>query len=650
MIALLQTLIETLLPHMPVLAIMALFMGAFVIALLPERAEILRRIVVCLAVLSALSCILCLIGPVLLRGEILSYWMGGWKPVSGYAIGIGLEVDALSLVFALIVVVMAAASMLFSFRYISRDDAHEKYYTLFLMLCGGVLGLVLTGDLFNMYVMVEIMTFSAVALTAFRNWYHGALEAAFKYLVVSCIGSTCILIGTALLYAQLHTLNLAQIAALLDGNYTPAELLALAFLLIGYAVKAFAFPSHPIAADAHATAPSSISVMISGVLTKTGVYGIIRIGYVLFKCMNDGAIRALIVFTGCASMLVCVCMALMQHDFKRLLAFHSISQIGYILAAIGTGTALGLCGGIYHAINHALFKGLLFLCAGCVLYRTGTTDLDRLGGLARRMPHTCALFLIAAASISGIPPFNGFASKWYIYQALYDAAVQSGNIAYIAALVCALLVSVMTLASFIKVGQTVFFGPVPKHLAATREAPLSMRIPMALLAALCVLIGLFPQAMDRLFLTPATAAAFDAPGYIDAMMGQGYAQKIAANAIETVSAAHTMPGFWSPAAWLTLFAILLCAVCAVILLTRRTAFAGQQDGNHDAKYDIFFGGERSIPQTIGGGDLFFGMRRNLNGFLLPLQRAHTGSVRDYAIWTSCAMAVYIAYVLILFGR
>ena len=131
MIALLQTLIETLLPHMPVLAIMALFMGAFVIALLPERAEILRRIVVCLAVLSALSCILCLIGPVLLRGEILSYWMGGWKPISGYAIGIGLEVDALSLVFALIVVVMAAASMLFSFRYISRDDAHEKYYTLF---------------------------------------------------------------------------------------------------------------------------------------------------------------------------------------------------------------------------------------------------------------------------------------------------------------------------------------------------------------------------------------------------------------------------------------------------------------------------------------------------------------------------------------
>ena len=393
------TFFSNLTPHMPVLAIMTMFTGAFFIALIGERLAILRRIIVCVSVFVPLFFMLYLIRPVMLEGEILSYWMGNWEPVAGYAVGIGLEVDALSLFFALIVTVMATMSALYSFRYTSRDDAHEKYDTLFLMLCGSVLGLVLTGDLFNMYVMIEIMTFSAVALTAFRNWYHGALEAAFKYLVVSCIGSTCILIGTTLLYAQHHTLNLAQLSAVVGQPFTPAELLCLAFLIAGFAVKAFATPFHTIAADAHATAPSSISVMISGVLTKAGVYGLIRVGFFLFQCMDSGAMRTLVLLFGCLSMVVCVSMALLQHDFKRLLAYHSISQIGYVLTAIGLSTALGVAGGLYHALNHSLFKGLLFLCAGCVLYRTGKTDLDSLGGLSRKMPHTCLLFLVAAASI-----------------------------------------------------------------------------------------------------------------------------------------------------------------------------------------------------------------------------------------------------------
>ncbi|MEI3086373.1 MAG: proton-conducting transporter membrane subunit, partial [Oscillospiraceae bacterium] len=177
------------------------------------------------------------------------------------------------------------------------------------------------------------------------------------------------------------------------------------------------FPFHPIAADAHGAAPSSISVLISGVFTKTGVYGIIRVCYFLFRSMQLSSIQTMLVFIGCLSMFVCVTMALNQHDFKRLLAFHSISQIGYILTSLGLCTVMGLTGGLYHAINHTLFKGLLFLTAGSVLYATGTTYLEKLGGLARKMPKTTILFIIGALSISGIPPFNGFYSKWLIYQA-----------------------------------------------------------------------------------------------------------------------------------------------------------------------------------------------------------------------------------------
>ena len=148
-----------------------------------------------------------------------------------------------------------------------------------------------------------------------------------------------------------------------------------------------------------------MSLLISGVLTKSGLYAIIRLCYFLFQVMDKGTMQFLLVFLGCVSMLVCVTMALAQHDFKRLLAFHSISQIGYVLTAVGLATALGLSAGLYHAMNHTIFKGLLFLAAGAVMHQTGTGDLDRLGGLAKKMPHTTVMFLIGAFSISGLPPF-----------------------------------------------------------------------------------------------------------------------------------------------------------------------------------------------------------------------------------------------------
>ena len=634
--------------NFPILAIMSLFLGAFISSLVGRRNAKVRNTVVFLAMLVSLVLILALIKPVLLEGQVINYWLGNWEPVEGWAIGNSLEVDALSLFFALIVVVAVFVSGVYSFFYMSHDDSLVNYYTLFLMLSGSVLGLVLSGDLFNMFVMIEIMTFTAVALTAFRNHYEGALEGAFKYLVVGSLGSTSVLIGIALLYSQLHTLNLAQIAALLPTASSPVILIAFAFLFVGFGSKAFLFPFHPLAADAHAVAPASISLMISGVLTKCGVYGIIRLCYCLYQNMDQPFVQYFVTGVGVISMFVCVTMAFNQHNFKRLLAFHSISQVGYVITVIGLGSALGMSAGLFHAMNHTIFKGLLFLTAGAVQHATGSLDLDELGGLSKKMPGTCALFLIGAASISGLPPFNGFASKWMIYQATFQKAGETGNFFFVVVCVAALITSVLTLASFIKVAQSVFFGQLNPKFAHTREVSLGMRIPMWILAALCILPGLFPDQVQQWLLTPATQAATNASGYIDAAMGTGYA---AAHGVESsLVSGFSLSGAWQPVMWLLLLISVTLAVCIVALLggDEKTTVTSEisAETDTDPKYDSFFSGEASVYSQVGGSDLFWGFKHNWRHYFSFMHNWHSGVVNDYTLYGAAAMAVALVLCVI----
>lgn len=634
--------------NFPILAIMSLFLGAFISSLVGRRNAKVRNTVVFLSMLVSLVLILALIKPVLLEGQVINYWLGNWEPVECWAIGNSLEVDALSLFFALIVVVAVFVSGVYSFFYMSHDDSLVNYYTLFLMLSGSVLGLVLSGDLFNMFVMIEIMTFTAVALTAFRNHYEGALEGAFKYLVVGSLGSTSVLIGIALIYSQLHTLNLAQIAALLPTASSPVILIAFAFLFVGFGSKAFLFPFHPLAADAHAVAPASISLMISGVLTKCGVYGIIRLCYCLYQNMDQPFVQYFVTGVGVISMFVCVTMAFNQHNFKRLLAFHSISQVGYVITVIGLGSALGMSAGLFHAMNHTIFKGLLFLTAGAVQHATGSLDLDELGGLSKKMPGTCALFLIGAASISGLPPFNGFASKWMIYQATFQKAGETGNFFFVVVCVAALITSVLTLASFIKVAQSVFFGQLNPKFANTKEVSLGMRIPMWILAALCILPGLFPDKVQQWLLTPATQAAMNASGYIDAAMGTGYA---AAHGVESsLVSGFSLSGAWQPVMWLLLLISVTLAVCIVALLggDEKATVTSQiaADTDSDPKYDSFFSGEASVYSQVGGSDLFWGFKHNWRHYFSFMHNWHSGVINDYTLYGAAAMAVALVLCVI----
>ncbi len=625
--------------HFPVIAVMGLFLCAFLVEIFGAKNKIIRNTITLIAAFGAFALITALIKPVLIDGNILAYWMGNWEPVEGYAIGIGYEIDALNMFFALLVVTTILLAAIYSIKYMARDHHLGHYYTLFLMLSGSVLGLVLTGDIFNMFVMIEIMTFASVALTAFRNNKNGALEAGFKYLIVGSIGSSMTLAGIALLYAQCHTLNMAQISAALANGLTPTTVLAFALMFAGFGVKSYLVPFHAPAADAYMTAPTSISMVFSGMVNKAGVYGMIRLVYIIFRAMDLPALQLMLATFGTVTMFVGVTMALAQHDFKRLLAFHSISQIGYVITAIGLATVLGLEAGLFHAMNHTLFKGLLFLTAGAVLYATGTTDLDKLGGLAKKMPKTAICFLIGAFSISGLPPFNGFASKWMIYQATYQKAAETGNFAYAFVTIVALVVSVMTLASFIKVTQAVFFGQLPKHLEDTKEVPLSMRVPMWIMSALCILSGVFYSFVEKFLLAPAAKAVLSVTNYIDKMMGEGTA---AAAGVVDYAANDVVLTLWNPVLWLVLFAIVLIAVCIVILTgdkTRGRVLAKTETDSEDGKYATFFGGEQSTHSHVAGSDLFWGFKHDFKGYFKFIQGMHSGVVNDYALYAVVGAAL-----------
>lgn len=629
----------------PILAIMTLFMGAFLNSLLGRRNAKVRNVIVFVSMATALLLMALLVKPVFFDGQIVTYWMGGWEPEAGWAYGIGLEVDALSLFFGLIVTIAVMVSGVYSLTYMAHDDSQVNFYTLFLMLAGSVLGLVLSGDLFNIFVMVEIMTFTAVALTAFRNNTDGALEGAFKYLVVGSLGSMSILVGTILIYANLHTLNLAQIADLAIHQRNPVMVAAFGFLFVGFCTKAFMFPFQPLAADAHAVAPASISMMISGVLTKCGVYGLIRLVYMLYQNIGQTNVQILVTGMGCITMFICVTMAFNQHNFKRLLAFHSISQVGYVITAIGLGTPVGLAAGLFHAINHTLFKGLLFLVAGAVQHETGTLDLDKLGGLAKKMPKTTVLFLIGAASISGIPPFNGFASKWMIYQAIFSKAISTDNFFFIVVCVVALITSVLTLASFVKVAQSVFFGQMPKRCHKAHETHIGMRIPMIVLAVLCVALGLFQNGFNDGFLRPAAGAAMSPELYIRAMM--------AGKAVTVEPAIYGVIGAWNPILWVVLLMIVTCGVAVFSVsapIRKPEPLSGSDEEDvcvlpENAKYEPFFSGEESHYSQVGGSDLFWGFKENWKKYFSFWHDWHSGIVNDYELYGVVFLAIALVYCM-----
>jgi multicomponent Na+:H+ antiporter subunit D len=471
--------------------------AAFVLPLLERRGAAAPHLLAnaALALLAALS--------VVALGREGSFAMGGWDA----PIGIRLHYDGLSSLMLLLVDGIALLVGLYSVEFMTRYGSLARYYGLLLFMVTGMNGAVLAGDLFNLYVFIEIAGVASYALVAFGREAED-LEAAFRYAVLGSLASTLILTGVVLVYAVTGTLDLGHVAAgLADAGRSGPLHLAVGLFLAGLALKAALAPFHAWLPDAHPAAPAPVSALLSGVFIKAiGVYVLARL---VFNVLGPSAeILAVLRWLGILSMVMGGLLALRQQDIKRLLAYSSIGQVGYVVVALGLGTPLGLAGALFHLVNHAVCKALLFLDAGAVERAAGTRDLRELGGLGRVIPVASRTSLIASLSISGVPPFGGFWSKLLIVV----ACIEAGQLGLA---VAAVLFSVVTLGYQLRLQRDCFDGPTPASAArVVPGTPALMAVPMVVLSLLCVGMGLvaLPGLAQPLGIAPAVAVLLEGVG------------------------------------------------------------------------------------------------------------------------------------------
>ena len=428
-----------------------------------------------------------------------------WDSVTpGMPFRFSLAMDGFSQLLLVTISLIAFFASIFSIRYMDHYGGKAPFYALFLLMVSGMNGLVLTTDLFNMYVFLEVAAVASYALVAFSQRQDG-IEAAFKYLMLSVVATLAILLAISFIYMMTGTLVIGELASALKMKMG-GELIGvcLAFFLMGFGLKAALVPFHAWLPDAHPSAPAPISAMLSGVLIKvSGIYALVRILYNVFGL--PPAVSQAMMALGVISMVAGALLALGQTDFKRMLAYSSISQIGYIVVGLGLGTPLGITGGLFHLFNHATFKGLLFLDAGSTEYATGTRELSKLGGISSKMPMTGITTTVGAFSIAGVPPFNGFWSKLFIIIALVEA-----NRYGVAAI--AVSTSIITLWYFLLIQRRAFFGKLSVGLEKIREVPFTMALATFCLALLCLIVGIsYPWVTHRL-IEPGVASLSQAIG------------------------------------------------------------------------------------------------------------------------------------------
>ena len=445
--------------------------------------------------------------------ETIVYWLGGWS----FPVGISMVIDGLSRLILIIIAAVSLLALVFSMDYMKHYTSPGLYYGLFLLMLTGMNGVVVSGDLFNMFVFLEIAGIASYALVAFGT-EADELEASLKYMVLGVIASTFILVGIALMYNVTGHLNWAKVAEVLGtasgaGLSLPMYVVAALFFM-GFGLKAAMVPFHAWLPDAHPSAPAPISAMLSGVLIKaSGVYVLCRLAFSVLG--SHQTFGTLLVVLGTLSMVLGALMAIGQGDLKRLLAYSSISQVGYVVVAVGAGlvgfawakdspavaaaATLVVFGGLFHLMNHAVFKSLLFLCSGSIEQATGTRQLDQLSGLGRQMPVTGWTLRIGALAISGVPPFGGFWSKFFIIVGLVQLAAQ-GHWAFYIPAVLAVATAAVTLVYYAKVQRSVLGGEPSDAARGAREAPVGMCVATVALAVLCLATALviFPTVRARL--------------------------------------------------------------------------------------------------------------------------------------------------------
>jgi len=535
--------IDELLKHSPALIVAIPLLGAFLTPLISRIHKKVRNIFV-ITIAGITGFLVSMLSyDVLIEGNRHFYEFGTGdvtnEAITQPIVRILFAVDGLNAFMIIIGAILLFVAVIYSWSFMKENTGLDKYYTLILLMSAGMFGMMLTGDMFNFFVFLEITSIASCALIAFRTNKAKAVTAGFKYIVISTIGALFILLAIAILYGQYNALNMYVIAGQIEFGFL--DRMAFVLLIAGLAMKAGIVPMHMWLPDAYGRAPAPVAIILVGT-TQAGLYAFLRMTFsvygnslqyysrqitiikdsISFDITLHGVLGTIIVILAIFTIIIGVLMALKQSNLKRIIAFAAVAEIGYMMLAIGaaflsfekfqiessgttttyivmsTNGMMALKGGIFHIINDALDIGLLFLVAGALYYATKETSINRMGGLARNMKYTTIFFIIGLLAVSGMPPMNGFASKLMIYQSAFYVNPILGIIA--------VLCSILLLAVFIKIFHAAFLGPPIPRFKDVKEVPKSMLISMAILACIIIFFGLFPNLIVDKIIEPAANA------------------------------------------------------------------------------------------------------------------------------------------------
>lgn len=482
----------------PVLFVAIPLMAAFLIPLLGMIWKELARIVPGLVLAYLLVLSINLLNYVLVNGPIVEI-IAGWAP----PIGINLVFSAFSGFLVTLIVFLGFIIWLYSYRFKSNVDFEpaKKYFLLLMMLITGSVGIVLTGDIFNMFVFIEITGISGYALAAFYTGRNSA-EASFKYIFLGSLASAFLLLAIMIIYSQLGTLNMADISSKMHLMKPAYKVISLIFFITALGIEAEIFPLNGWAPDVYTEAPGPVGAAFAGIVVKASVYAIIRYVYTIFDI--SGAYDFLILI-GMITLIVAETAAIRQDRLKRMLAYSSIGQMGLVLVAFGFGTEEGVFAALFLIFNHAIIKSLLFLSGSYLVYNSKSKYINEVNGMSKYLPITSLLFTIGAFAIVGLPPFAGFWSKLSVLTAAADS-----NMLLVISLI--LVVSVVELVYYLRVINRIYFFNKEED-TVPKKPTFNALIAMVTLGAIILIIGFYPDAITGI-LHKASADLLDKSKYI----------------------------------------------------------------------------------------------------------------------------------------
>ena len=522
------------------------------------------------------------------------------------------HIDALSAIFLVVVPLVSLCAMLYSIEYMRRrhyEESPSRYYPFTLLLLASIIGVVTVSDLFFFFIFWELMTLTSYFLVVFDRESEKKVQAGIPYFVATHIATALMYIAGIIIYSRCGSFAFSDIKLCISEimHLTPwLGHIILALFLLGFATKAGIFPLGGWLPLAYPSAPSPATAAFSGSMTKLGIYGIVRVFFEFLPVSNSNSSWGMIIATlGAISIFIGTITALKQDDYKRLLSFHIIGQIGYILLGVGIGVAfvgispsiaaIGLIAGLFHLVNNAIYKSLLFLNVGAVEYWTDERNLNKVGGLGVLMPLTFTATVIASLSIAGVPPFSGFASKWLIYHAAIHGGLTMPLLLILG--LVGIFISTVTLASFMKMLGVLFLGKFHTDGEQIKgEVPLTMRLPQYLLALLCILFGVVPV-LPLVFLYKAAASALPAESMpaFTGLFGHNASGLMLSFGGSTV-------GIWNPA--LAVAALAICAAISYIIFKAGAA--------PSREVDSWYCGEEFAPELV---------RFRSHGFVLPFKQS-----------------------------